>query len=159
MFGLTLQCIILKGFSIFSWRRKWQPAPGTGEPGGLPSMGSHRVGHDWSDLAAAAAVYSQCRTNITSIWFQNTHHLKQTNKRQTPPPITLSSGAGLLWQAAYVLRSLCLSAWVPLRLQLPGSQACAIVLLPLAREGPLLPGLTWLREGHLDNRYTWWWQI
>ena len=30
--------------------------PGTGEPGGLPSMGSHRVGRDWSDLAAAAAV-------------------------------------------------------------------------------------------------------
>ena len=29
--------------------------PGTGEPGGLPPMGSHRVRHDWSDLAAAAA--------------------------------------------------------------------------------------------------------
>ena len=29
--------------------------PGTGEPGGLPSMGSHSVGHDWSDLAAVAA--------------------------------------------------------------------------------------------------------
>ena len=29
--------------------------PGTEEPGGLPSMGSHRVGHDWSDLAAVAA--------------------------------------------------------------------------------------------------------
>ena len=29
--------------------------PGTGEPGGLPSMGSHRVGHNWSNLAAAAA--------------------------------------------------------------------------------------------------------
>ena len=29
--------------------------PGTGEPGGLPSMGSHRVGHDWSDLAEAAS--------------------------------------------------------------------------------------------------------
>ena len=27
-----------------------------GEPGGLPSMGSHRVGHDWSNLAAAAVV-------------------------------------------------------------------------------------------------------
>jgi len=26
-----------------------------GDPGGLPSMGSHRVGHDWSALAAAAA--------------------------------------------------------------------------------------------------------
>ena len=31
--------------SVFAWR-----IPGTGEPGGLPSMGSHRVGHDWSDL-------------------------------------------------------------------------------------------------------------
>ena len=29
--------------------------PGTGEPGGLPSMWSHRVGHNYSDLAAAAA--------------------------------------------------------------------------------------------------------
>ena len=29
--------------------------PGTGKPGGLLSMGSHRVGHDGSDLAAAAA--------------------------------------------------------------------------------------------------------
>ena len=29
--------------------------PGKGEPGGLPSMGSHRVGHDGSDLAGAAA--------------------------------------------------------------------------------------------------------
>ena len=33
----------------------WPVLPETGEPGGLPSMGSHRVGHDWSDLAAAAA--------------------------------------------------------------------------------------------------------
>ena len=29
--------------------------PGMGEPGGLPSMGSHRVRHDWSDIAAVAA--------------------------------------------------------------------------------------------------------
>ena len=36
--------------SALVWR-----IPGTGEPGGLPSMGSHGVGHDWSDLAAAAA--------------------------------------------------------------------------------------------------------
>ena len=33
--------------SVLAWR-----IPGTGEPGGLPSMGSHRVGHDQSDLAA-----------------------------------------------------------------------------------------------------------
>ena len=37
--------------SVLAWR-----IPGTGEPGGLPSVGSHRVGHDWSGLAAAAAV-------------------------------------------------------------------------------------------------------
>ena len=37
-------------FSVLAWR-----IPGTGEPGGLPSMGSHKVGHDWSDLAVAAA--------------------------------------------------------------------------------------------------------
>ena len=36
--------------SVLAWR-----IPGTEEPGGLPSMGLHRVGHDWSDLAAAAA--------------------------------------------------------------------------------------------------------
>ena len=37
--------------SVLAWR-----IPGMGEPGGLPSMGSHRVRHDWSDLAAAAAM-------------------------------------------------------------------------------------------------------
>ena len=36
--------------SVLAWR-----IPGMGEPGGLPSMGSHGVGHDWSDLAAAEA--------------------------------------------------------------------------------------------------------
>ena len=36
--------------SVLAWR-----IPGTGEPDGMPSMGSRRVGHDWSDLAAAAA--------------------------------------------------------------------------------------------------------
>ena len=36
--------------SVLAWR-----IPGTGEPSGRPSMGSHRVGHDWSNLAAAAA--------------------------------------------------------------------------------------------------------
>ena len=39
--------------NVLAWR-----IPGTGEPDGLPSMGSHRVRHDWSDLAAAAAFLS-----------------------------------------------------------------------------------------------------
>ena len=36
--------------SVLAWR-----IPGTEEPGGLLSMGLHRVGHDGSNLAAAAA--------------------------------------------------------------------------------------------------------
>ena len=40
--------------SVLAWR-----IPGTGEPGGLLSMGSHRVRHDRSDLAAAAAAHDQ----------------------------------------------------------------------------------------------------
>ena len=49
--------------SILAWR-----IPGTGEPGGLLSMGSHRVRHDWSDAAAAAAA-------------RRVHSLQQENHR------------------------------------------------------------------------------
>ena len=38
--------------SVLAWR-----IPGMGEPDWLPSMGSHRVGNDWSDLAAVAASF------------------------------------------------------------------------------------------------------
>ena len=37
---------------VLAWR-----IPGTAEPGGLPSMGSHRVRHNWSNLAAVAAAW------------------------------------------------------------------------------------------------------
>ena len=40
--------------SVLAWR-----IPGTGKPGGLPFLGSHRVGHDRSDLAAAATIQVQ----------------------------------------------------------------------------------------------------
>ena len=45
--------------SVLAWR-----LPGTEEPGGLPSMRSHRVRHDWSDLAAAAATRDTVRGMI-----------------------------------------------------------------------------------------------
>ena len=49
--------------SVLAWR-----IPGTAGPGGLPSMGSHRVRHDWSDLAAAAAanldLYEETKVNF-----------------------------------------------------------------------------------------------
>ena len=47
--------------SVLAWR-----IPGMGEPGGPPSMGSHGVGHDWSDLAAAAAA---CYITHHPIWW------------------------------------------------------------------------------------------
>ena len=46
--------------SVLAWR-----IPGTGEPGGLPSMGSHRVGHDWSDLVVVVV------RSFLANWFYN----------------------------------------------------------------------------------------
>ena len=45
--------------SVLAWR-----IPETREPGELPSMGSHRVGHDWSDLAAAAGITTSVKGNV-----------------------------------------------------------------------------------------------
>ena len=45
--------------SVLAWR-----VPGMGKAGGLPSLGSHRVGHDGSDLAAAAADIWRCCRNV-----------------------------------------------------------------------------------------------
>ena len=58
--------------SVLAWR-----IPEAAEPGGLPTMGSHRVGPDWSDLAAAAANSTMC--------FQGT----QTVKNPPAMPETL----------------------------------------------------------------------
>ena len=59
--------------SVLAWN-----IPGMAEPGGLPSMGSHRVGHDWSDLAVAAVaaaaarclVHLDCGLMIKSRWLE-----------------------------------------------------------------------------------------
>ena len=53
---IPLLYLVAAHFSILAWR-----IPRTEEAGGLPSMGSHRVRHDWSVLAAAAVlIYSAC---------------------------------------------------------------------------------------------------
>ena len=59
--------------SVLAWR-----IPGTGEPGGLLSMGLHRVGHDWSDLAVALLKVQspvQCQSGkfMTSIEIESKH--------------------------------------------------------------------------------------
>ena len=50
-------------FSVLAWR-----IPEMAGPGGLPSMGSHRVGHDWSDLAAAVAARWQKQNKEISVF-------------------------------------------------------------------------------------------
>ena len=54
--------------SVLAWR-----IPGTGEPGEMPSMGSHRVRHDWSNLAAAAAATEA--EDIKKKWQEYTEEL------------------------------------------------------------------------------------
>ena len=74
--------------SVLAWR-----IPGTGEPGGLPSLGSHRVRRDWSDLAAAAGrfgrVYvSRTREGVRRLWlsgFRFSHQLEVRSSPQAPP--------------------------------------------------------------------------
>ena len=61
--------------SVLAWR-----IPGMAKPGGLPSMGSHRVGHDWSDLAAAEAPVSNVVSDLSyttcellNLWMRGSH--------------------------------------------------------------------------------------
>ena len=86
--------------SILAWR-----IPGTEQPGGLPSMGSHRVGHDWSDLAAAAF-----QINRIFKWKKEKNNTQNEGTRTTaeeqvhgkglqstqppgPPPFSLTEGS------------------------------------------------------------------
>ena len=71
-FSFTFHCQALEkematNSSVLAWR-----IPGMGEPGELPSIGSHRARHDWSDLAAAAAERKTKRPDWTGeTWILN----------------------------------------------------------------------------------------
>ena len=71
--------------SVLAWR-----IPGTVEPGGLPSMGSYRVGHNWSDLAAAAEL-AQTHVHQASDAIQSSHPLLSAS----PPTFNLFQHHGL----------------------------------------------------------------
>ena len=72
--------------SVLAWR-----IPGMGEPGGLPSLGSHRVGHDWRDLAAeaSAGTFETC----TSDYFEK---LKKINKNKNNKKKHIALNSSLL---------------------------------------------------------------
>ena len=73
--------------SVLAWG-----IPGTGEPGGLPSLGSHRVGHDWSNLASTAACYTAqqlCimqRCGLHTVWVVQWTYLKGSKPLLGSPP-------------------------------------------------------------------------
>ena len=64
--------------SVLAWR-----IPGTEEPSGLPSMGSHRVGHDWGDLAAAAPWGIRTHHPLGTLMWNNAHDVVSTREAYT----------------------------------------------------------------------------
>ena len=73
--------------SVLGWR-----IPGTGEPCGLPSMGSHRVEHDWSDLAAVATA---CLHEAGGTWLLGWRRWMWLQNWQR------SFGVGTIWYLDY----------------------------------------------------------
>ena len=114
-------------FTSMHWRRKWQPTrvlarriPGTAEPGGLLSMGSHRVGQDWNDLAAAAAaaaVQGNINVNLTPIFppglASSSLQVIKLPFHYTFYPSHLCSGQSLCWSLLLPHHS-CLNSACPL---------------------------------------------
>ena len=97
--GNPLQCVL-------AWR-----IPGTGEPGGLPSMGSHSLGHDWSDLAARVSEADQQHTWSSTRWrsaphmYNHSQHLIQTlGNWQSRHPWNRDHKQQLYWSGSSGLR-------------------------------------------------------
>ena len=93
--------------SVLAWR-----IPGMGEPGGLPSMRLHRVGHDWSDLASCSdyshikppprnfslLIYPGCQVGRKQVHFRSLNQRAQvltiSGSFQPPGPAT---GTIIFW--------------------------------------------------------------
>ena len=75
--------------SVLAWR-----IPGTGEPGGLLSMGSHRVGHDWSDLVVVVVDLQLSQNKRV--------YLKSKAKHQTPLHLHIVVNYGKILLTMYI---------------------------------------------------------
>ena len=74
--------------SVLAWR-----IPGTGEPCGLTSMGLHRVGHDWSDLAATAAVFPSPGNEYITVLQLFSSFTWNSQSQHLPGPCIFGEGA------------------------------------------------------------------
>ena len=97
--------------SVLAWR-----IPGTGEPGGLPSMGSHRIGHNWSDLAAAAVSYWK-QQNTDFIIYK---HFSQ--RKDVLRPKYIADSYFLLWNKTYTFEHTTLHSSARLKASSPAFQ-------------------------------------
>ena len=101
--------------SVLAWR-----IPGTGEPGGLPPMGSHRVGHDWSDLAVAAAAVLSGKPLIDS-----THAVLDSAKS-----LLVSVAWNLFWKLVFKL-ACCTFSWMCACMHTKSLQSCLTLCDPM----------------------------
>ena len=98
-----------KEMATHSSVRVWR-IPGTGEPGGLLCSGPHRVGNDWSDLAAAAAAAAaqhnlgSVLNNILLEWLM----LNNEDEAHCHWILTTSLWGRWRWQSAHTARQVLL---------------------------------------------------
>ena len=85
--------------SVLAWR-----IPGTEEPDGLPSMGSHRVGHDWSDLAAAAR---RKEVSQKKRWVHSTLIVSEKERRYIPR----KKASALMSISARIIEQIICDSW------------------------------------------------
>ena len=90
--------------SVLAWR-----IPGMGKPSGMLSMGLHRVGHDWSDIAAASQWYIERAIGESEKFHSFFHFLVLLP--QSPFPSLCGRGL-FLWPVVNYLHSKCCS-WIP----------------------------------------------
>ena len=118
--------------SVLAWR-----IPEMGEPGGQPSMGSHRVGHDWSDLAAAAQGLTSSdipmTMSILGTWIlvSKYHSVKLKPKTNKEVNHTHTHTNRVLWRTGLAGKSAvcaqsCLTLCNPMDSNLPGSSVHGI---------------------------------
>ena len=95
--------------SVLAWR-----IPGTGEPGGLPSLGSHRVRNDWRDLAAAVYIVNDTLSVCLTLPFPSCVHMSALYSCVSIPTLQIgSSVAFFLTPHMYInIQPLFFSFWL-----------------------------------------------
>ena len=93
--------------SVLAWR-----IPGTGKPGGLLPMGSHRVGHDWSDLAVAVYIHPSKTTFFSSLDYSQLFHARSPDLVTPFPALFCAPEGWPIWAACFRLTCWWASGWV-----------------------------------------------